>query len=110
MGELMEGGELYDRLHRQRRYTEEDAAGTARQMLLAVAYLHNQSVVHRDLKLENFLYERSDSDHLKLIDFGFAKHWDHREKMSKACGSIQYVAPEVLGHAYTEKADIWSLG
>lgn len=108
--ECMQGGELYDRLHNRKQYTEEDAAGTARQMLLAVSYLHNQSVVHRDLKLENFLYEHAETDQLKLIDFGFAKHWDHRQKMSRACGSIQYVAPEVLSHAYTEKADIWSLG
>eukprot|EP00446_Apocalathium_sp_SHHI-4_P014599 CAMPEP_0177217832 /NCGR_PEP_ID=MMETSP0367-20130122/35492_1 /TAXON_ID=447022 ORGANISM="Scrippsiella hangoei-like, Strain SHHI-4" /NCGR_SAMPLE_ID=MMETSP0367 /ASSEMBLY_ACC=CAM_ASM_000362 /LENGTH=360 /DNA_ID=CAMNT_0018667423 /DNA_START=9 /DNA_END=1091 /DNA_ORIENTATION=+ len=49
-------------------------------------------------------------DHLKLIDFGFAKFWDHSTKMSQACGSVHYVAPEVLAHSYTEKADMWSLG
>jgi len=35
---------------------------------------------------------------------------DMGRTMSQACGSIHYVAPEVLAHAYTEKADIWSMG
>lgn len=110
--EYMAGGELYDRLINRHHYTEEAAASTSRQMLLAVAYLHTHQIVHRDLKLENFLYtyDKEDSDHLKLIDFGFAKFWDRSAKMSQACGSLHYVAPEVVAHAYTEKADVWSLG
>lgn len=108
--ELMAGGELYDRLSQKKQYTEEDAADTTRQMLLAVGYLHAHQIAHRDLKLENFLYEAKETNHLKLIDFGFAKFWDHSTKMSQACGSVHYVAPEVLQHSYTEKADMWSLG
>jgi len=108
--ELMEGGELYERLSQRRQYTEEDAAGAAKQMLTAVAYIHSHHVVHRDLKLENFLYESKGSEHLKLIDFGFAKVWHGQTMLSKACGSLHYVAPEVLGRAYGEKADLWSLG
>lgn len=110
--EYMAGGELYNRLSKRKRYTEEAAACAIRQVLLAVAYLHSHQMVHRDLKLENFLYESEASDHLKLIDFGFAKFWHANlgTKMSQACGSLHYVAPEVLEHAYTEKADIWSAG
>jgi len=108
--EYMAGGELYKRLSSRKRYSEEAAAGTIRQVLLAVAYLHAHQVVHRDLKLENFLYEHEESDHLKLIDFGFAKFWDRGAAMSQACGSLHYVAPEVLEHSYTDKADIWSAG
>lgn len=108
--ELMDGGELYDRLHSKKAYTEEIAADTAYQMLLAVAYLHSLQIAHRDLKLENFLYENKEGDHLKLIDFGFAKFWERSSKMNQACGSTHYVAPEVLGKSYTEKADLWSLG
>lgn len=108
--ELMAGGELYERLALRRQYAEADAAGTTRQMLLAVAYLHAHSVVHRDLKLENFLYESHNTEHLKLIDFGFAKFWEQGQKMSRSCGSLHYIAPEVLAHSYTEKADMWSLG
>merc|ERR1719215_136225 len=108
--EFMAGGELYNRLASSKRYSEQLAADTTYQMLLAVAYLHANGVAHRDLKLENFLYESKDSDHLKLIDFGFAKFWDRNKKMEQACGSVHYVAPEVLAHAYTDQADMWSLG
>ncbi|CAJ1420279.1 unnamed protein product [Effrenium voratum] len=108
--EFMSGGELYDRLFQEKVYKEATAAKTAKQMLLAVAYLHTYQIAHRDLKLENFLYERKDNDHLKLIDFGFAKFWDRSRNMTQACGSTHYVAPEVLGNSYTLKADMWSLG
>jgi len=109
--ELMSGGELYARLAQQRHYSEADAAKTCRQMLLAIAYLHGHNIVHRDLKLENFLYERQDTEHLKLIDFGFAKYHERGSgKMSRSCGSLHYIAPEVLKHSYDEKADMWSIG
>lgn len=108
--EHLSGGELYDRLAAKKQYTEQLAASTAYQMLLAVNYLHSNNVVHRDLKLENWLYEAKDTDVLKLIDFGFAKFWNRSTRMSQACGSVHYVAPEVLAHNYTNKADMWSVG
>jgi len=108
--EYLAGGELYERLTRRKMYTEQEATDTVHQMLLAVAYLHSRSIIHRDLKLENFLYEGGDSDHLKLIDFGFAKIFTGSTKLSDTCGSIHYVAPEVLKKSYTSQADMWSLG
>merc|ERR1712232_1390149 len=67
--------------------------------------------VHRDIKLENFLYEKEDSKHLKLIDFGFSKIWKPNTKMHLSCGTLSYVAPEVLGKSgYGSKCDMWSLG
>eukprot|EP00929_Paragymnodinium_shiwhaense_P062038 TRINITY_DN30979_c0_g1_i1.p1 TRINITY_DN30979_c0_g1~~TRINITY_DN30979_c0_g1_i1.p1 ORF type:complete len:597 (-),score=168.36 TRINITY_DN30979_c0_g1_i1:218-1957(-) len=108
--QYMSGGELYDRLSARKQYSEQVASSTTHQMLLAVNYLHSHGVVHRDLKLENFLYENPNTDHLTLIDFGFAKFWDRSKKMEQACGSLHYVAPEVLARSYTEKADMWSLG
>eukprot|EP00747_Dinoflagellata_sp_TGD_P159669 gnl/TRDRNA2_/TRDRNA2_177909_c0_seq4.p1 gnl/TRDRNA2_/TRDRNA2_177909_c0~~gnl/TRDRNA2_/TRDRNA2_177909_c0_seq4.p1 ORF type:complete len:569 (+),score=95.24 gnl/TRDRNA2_/TRDRNA2_177909_c0_seq4:104-1810(+) len=108
--ECMEGGELHDRLTAKLKYHEQDAANTIFMMLLAVKYLHERNVVHRDLKLENFLYEAKETDYLKLVDFGLAKHWDHRTNLTQACGSMHYIAPEVLNRSYTEKADMWSIG
>lgn len=108
--EYMAGGELYDSLKQLKAYTEEASAHTAYQMLLAVSYLHSRNICHRDLKLENFLYEGGGSDHLKLIDFGFAKICRGSTTLSQTCGSIHYVAPEVLKKSYTSQADMWSLG
>jgi len=113
--ECCEGGELYYRLQKKGVYTDADAAEVTRQMLRAVGYLHAHRIVHRDLKLENFLYESEDekggSSQLKLIDFGFAKNWDPSTPMMASCGSIAYVSPDVLaGNGYDNKCDLWSIG
>merc|ERR1712216_450077 len=114
--ELCRGGELYARLRDAKVYDESTAAKTVKQMLHAVSYLHTHGIVHRDLKLENFLYTSTDkSSVLKLVDFGFAAAWNPRsEKMRMACGTMTYVPPEVLfaktRGGYTNKCDMWSLG
>jgi len=109
--ECCDGGELYYRLEKKGVYCDADAADATRQMLHAIGFLHCHKVVHRDLKLENFLYQRDDSAELKLIDFGFAKIWDPSTLMMASCGSIAYVSPDVLaGKGYTQKCDLWSLG
>lgn len=110
--ECCDGGELYYRVQRRGVYTDADAAQCTREMLRAVSYLHSQGVVHRDLKLENFLYDTEEKDAvLKLIDFGFAKIWDPATVMMASCGSVAYVSPDVLsGKGYTNKCDMWSLG
>ena len=51
-------------------------------MLSAVRYLHQQGIAHRDIKLENFLFEQPGMHSpLKLIDFGLSKHFDENESM-----------------------------
>jgi len=110
--ECLDGGELYTRLADARVFTEAQAKETTRQLLRAVGYLHSHDIVHRDLKLENIMYESKAPDSvLKIIDFGFAKVWDPSTLMQASCGSIAYVSPDVLrGHGYTSKCDLWSLG
>jgi len=108
--ECCEGGELFDRVTELKRFSERDAADAVWQMLLAVNYLHTHGIVHRDLKLENFLYDSKARDYLKLIDFGFSKMWDPNIKMHVSCGTLSYVAPEVLQKSYTSQCDMWSLG
>jgi len=107
--ECMEGGELFTRVQAQKSFNEKESAHSVWQMLLAVNYIHSHGVVHRDLKLENFLYERKDNDHLKLIDFGFSKAFDG-EKMDLSCGTLAYCAPDVLNKSYTSQVDLWSMG
>jgi len=108
--ECMTGGELFERIARKKRFSEKEAVHASWQMLLAVNYLHSHGLVHRDIKLENWLYESDQSDHLKLIDFGFSKFVDPDTTMSMSCGTMSYVAPEVLNKSYTNKCDMWSLG
>lgn len=108
--ECMDGGELFHRVMERKKFSERSAAHAVWQMLLSVNYLHSHGIVHRDLKLENFLYESRESDHLKLIDFGFSKVWEPNTKMALSCGTLAYVAPEVLRKSYTSQCDLWSLG
>jgi len=105
------GGELFDRLLERGRFREEEAARVAIQLLQSVSYLHSQNVMHRDIKPENVMYCSKGGDEVKLIDFGFATRFERHTKVWQRCGTMQYVAPEVLsGQGYDEKADMWSLG
>jgi len=109
--EHMKGGELFDRVSKQVKYSDPEASGAMSQMLLAVSYLHENGIVHRDLKLQNFVYESETSSRLKLIDFGFSKVCVEKGmKMTERLGTRGYMAPEVLDQSYTSKCDVWSLG
>lgn len=111
--ELCKGGELFDRLDEQPgyHYNEEDSAKLINQIVAAVQYLHSQGIVHRDLKLENFLFTDPNSDSgLKMIDFGLSKHMKYGEKEKDAVGTPYTVAPEVIRGSYTEKCDVWAIG
>ncbi|KAF7900610.1 uncharacterized protein EAF01_007912 [Botrytis porri] len=111
--QLAIGGELFDRICEQGRFTEKDASQTIRQVLEAVDYLHDNNVVHRDLKPENLLYLTHDphSD-LVLADFGIAKMLDTKDEvLTTMAGSFGYAAPEVMlkkGHG--KPVDMWSMG
>merc|ERR1719440_591456 len=81
-------------------------------MCAAIAYLHSMYIAHRDLKPENFLFKSREPDaELVLIDFGLSKRNNSPDdKMSDPCGTLHYVAPEVLRGSYTAVADMWALG
>eukprot|EP01041_Mallomonas_annulata_P006695 gene6695-13575_t len=111
--ELCGGGELLEHLHRQhlQKYPEKTACKLVRSVLGAIRYCHEHSIVHRDLKLENFLFENKSQDaELKLIDFGLSQHFNPEELMNTPVGTPYYVAPEVLSGAYDAKCDVWSIG
>lgn len=75
--------------------------------MTAVNLAHRNKIVHRDIKLENILLD--DVDSIKLIDWGLLGKVDG-EKLNQRCGSLHYVAPEVIDGSYDEKCDIWSCG
>lgn len=106
--ECMEGGELFDRIKARQRFSERDTANSVWQMLLALNYIHSHGIIHGDIKLENFMYDSPESDHIKLIDFGFSKM--NGDSTSKAFGTLSYVAPEMLELKCTSRSDMWSLG
>eukprot|EP00929_Paragymnodinium_shiwhaense_P046886 TRINITY_DN23838_c0_g1_i1.p1 TRINITY_DN23838_c0_g1~~TRINITY_DN23838_c0_g1_i1.p1 ORF type:complete len:1778 (-),score=399.41 TRINITY_DN23838_c0_g1_i1:81-5414(-) len=109
--ELCTGKELFERLAESQWYSEFDAARVAKQMLDAVAYLHSQNVCHRDLKLENWLYENpSHTARLKLCDFGFGQIVEPSVQLTATLGSLFYLAPEVLEGSYGLPCDMWSIG
>merc|ERR1719506_2250287 len=109
--ECMMGGELLDRIRERKKFDEKDTAQQVWQMLLALNYIHSHGMIHCDLKLENFMYDHKETNHLKLIDFGFSKMCDKKAELRrKACGTLSYTAPEVLDWSYTQQCDQWSLG
>uniref|UniRef100_A0A667Z0Y1 Calcium/calmodulin-dependent protein kinase type IV n=1 Tax=Myripristis murdjan TaxID=586833 RepID=A0A667Z0Y1_9TELE len=110
--ELVTGGELFDRIVERGYYSERDAAHVIKQILEAVAYLHENGVVHRDLKPENLLYADLSLDApLKIADFGLSKIIDDQVTMKTVCGTPGYCAPEILrGNAYGPEVDMWSVG
>jgi calcium-dependent protein kinase len=111
--ELCVGGELFDRLDEQPdyHYTESECARLTKQMLSAVRYLHSKGIIHRDLKLENFLFSSKKADsELKMIDFGLSKHFRYGEVHHEAVGTPYTVAPEVISGSYDERCDIWAIG
>jgi calcium-dependent protein kinase len=115
--DLCEGGDLFDRLALEAPFVEPVAAKLTSQMLRAVAHLHERGVAHRDLKSENFLFERKGpmvGNVLKLVDFGLSAHFTPGDNtdtcFTKAVGTVNFVAPEVLQGAYGPKCDLWSAG
>uniref|UniRef100_A0A8D2D095 Serine/threonine-protein kinase Chk2 n=2 Tax=Sciurus vulgaris TaxID=55149 RepID=A0A8D2D095_SCIVU len=113
--ELMEGGELFDRVVGNKRLKEATCKLYFYQMLLAVQYLHENGIIHRDLKPENVLLSSQEEDCLiKITDFGQSKILGETSLMRTLCGTPTYLAPEVLlsiGTAgYNRAVDCWSLG
>ncbi|CAB9509209.1 activated protein kinase catalytic subunit alpha-1 [Seminavis robusta] len=116
--DFLAGGELFLRLGREGIFLEKTAAFYLAEIILALEFLHNLGVLHRDLKPENILL--GEDGHVCLTDFGLAKDFsgeggfqndDHEARASTICGTIEYMAPEMVARkGYGRAADYWSLG
>ncbi|KZP14898.1 Pkinase-domain-containing protein [Athelia psychrophila] len=108
--ELCSGGELFDYLAEKGRLGEEETKILFGQLCLAVYYLHEKGIVHRDLKLENVLLD--ERCRVKLGDFGFTREYERGAYMETFCGTTGYASPEMLqGKKYLgPEVDVWSLG
>ncbi|KAF7664606.1 hypothetical protein LDENG_00171720 [Lucifuga dentata] len=111
--ELCAGGDLMDRICERKRLEEREVRRYTRQILSAVEHLHKYGIVHRDLKIENFLLD--EHNNIKIVDFGLSNTLKAEslslELLNTQCGSPAYAAPELLAHRkYGPKVDVWSVG
>jgi serine/threonine protein kinase len=87
------GGELFSRLRKEGRFSLDVTMFYITEILLAMKYLHENSIIYRDLKPENILIEKD--GHIKLVDFGFSKKMKFG-KTYTLCGTPEYLAPEII--------------
>ena len=92
--EFCSGGELFNRLRKDGRFSHDVTMFYICEILLALCYMHERSVVYRDLKPENLLIDKD--GHIKIADFGFAKKLSRSEKTFTLCGTPEYLAPEII--------------
>uniref|UniRef100_A0A7E4VIM0 Non-specific serine/threonine protein kinase n=1 Tax=Panagrellus redivivus TaxID=6233 RepID=A0A7E4VIM0_PANRE len=108
--EYLSGGELFMLLEREGTFSEDFACFYLAEIIVALEHLHKHGIIYRDLKPENILLDQR--GHVKLTDFGLCKEAiNENEKTHTFCGTIEYMAPEILlkiGHNHA--VDWWSLG
>lgn len=123
--EYAEGGTLSKFLQDQNGVLlkEEVALNYFTQITMAVDYLHNKFILHRDLKTQNILMNKKKTI-VKLSDFGISKQLNTKSVASTVVGTPNYLSPEIcegwfyfklliyifLGRQYNQKSDMWSLG
>jgi serine/threonine protein kinase len=119
--ELCNGGMLFDRIVKESSdtnndnpcFAEDKAARVIHQILIALQYMHERGIVHRDIKPKNVLFETADEDlTMKIINFGLSRSHDDRVDlpMSSIVGTPHYIAPEVLLGKYDKACNLWSVG
>ena len=111
--EYLEGGELGEYLKKKGRLEEQEACEIFKQLVSAVYFCHLNNIIHRDLKLENILFESTTSNIIKVVDFGIAGFYSAVKGGESSAGSLRYMAPEVLtgkNKAANPAIDIWSMG
>ena len=108
--EFVNGGQMLDYIISHGRLKERSARSFARQICSALSYCHANSIVHRDLKIENILISKTGN--IKIIDFGLSNIWSPHSNLNTFCGSLYFAAPELLNaRSYTgPEVDIWSFG
>jgi serine/threonine protein kinase len=105
---------MNEMIKRRKRFTEPEAAFFMSQLLDALQYIHDQNVIHRDLKLGNLFLDKQLN--IKVGDLGLATRLEDKEEKRKTiCGTPNYIAPEVIqndkakrGHSF--EVDVWSMG
>jgi mitogen-activated protein kinase kinase kinase len=112
--EYISGGSVGSCLRKHGKFEESVVRSLTRQTLEGLAYLHQEGILHRDLKADNILLDTDGT--CKISDFGISKKSDNiygNDVTNSMQGSVFWMAPEVVrsqGQGYSAKIDIWSLG
>ncbi|RYQ83547.1 hypothetical protein Ahy_B10g102271 isoform A [Arachis hypogaea] len=107
--DFVNGGHLFFQLYHQGLFREDLARIYAAEIVSAVSHLHSNGIMHRDLKPENILLDAD--GHVMLTDFGLAKQFEDSTRSNSMCGTLEYMAPEIiLGKGHDKAADWWSVG
>ncbi|CAG5134997.1 unnamed protein product, partial [Candidula unifasciata] len=112
--DFVNGGEMFTHLYQREHFTEDEVRIYIGEITLALETLHKLGIIYRDIKLENILLDAD--GHIVLTDFGLSKEFlptDPTHRTYSFCGTIEYMAPEVVkggqtGHDFA--VDWWSLG
>ncbi|XP_067271965.1 myosin light chain kinase, smooth muscle isoform X2 [Pseudorasbora parva] len=110
--EYVAGGELFERIVDDSfEHTEVSSVGYMRQILEGVQYMHQQKIIHLDLKPENIVCVDRTGFRIKIIDFGLASKLDPNTPLKVMHGTPEFVAPEVINFEPVGLAtDMWSIG
>ncbi|TYI88753.1 hypothetical protein E1A91_D03G005100v1 [Gossypium mustelinum] len=108
--EFMARGSLYDYLHQQRGvFKLPSLLKVALDVSKGINYLHQNNIIHRDLKTANLLMDENQV--VKVADFGVARVQAQSGVMTAETGTYRWMAPEVIEHKpYDHKADVFSFG
>ncbi|KAJ1919451.1 hypothetical protein IWQ60_007242 [Tieghemiomyces parasiticus] len=126
---MLQGGDLFEYIMTRERLPEAEARFICYQVLMALKYLHERNISHRDVKPENVLLVQAvPYAQVMLTDFGMARIVGKKSFMQTMCGTFQYIAPEVITtddpetaaegsqppaaprRGYNKMVDCWSLG
>ncbi|XP_077068831.1 myosin light chain kinase, smooth muscle isoform X5 [Siphateles boraxobius] len=110
--EYVAGGELFERIVDDSfEHTEVSSVGYMRQILEGIQYMHQQNIIHLDLKPENIVCVDRTGFQIKIIDFGLASKLDPNTPLKVMHGTPEFVAPEVINFEPVVPAtDMWSIG
>ncbi len=111
--EYIAGGDLFERVVEKESYTELDARDLTKNLLLALKYLHDRNIVHRDIKPDNvLLMDNKDNTSLKLADFGLAAKLNKPgDMLTGGGGTVGYAAPELIKRVeHSKPVDMWAVG
>ena len=103
-------GDLLTYIKKRSKLTEPVAKFIFKQIILGLKHIHDNSIIHRDIKLDNILLDLDNN--IKICDFGVSRKVNKDDVMFEQCGTPAYIAPEILINKGYEGfgVDIWSAG